>query len=337
MKWFFLFVFTFVLLACTNTEVKIGKVNYNPIHPSVRGLFMVDENTVWSSGTKGVIQKISNARDWENFINQNIDTLDFRDIHAFDENTAIIMSSGKGCVIYKTKDGCKSWKLVYENNDSTAFFDGMDFWDGKNGIAFGDPINNQLQLITTKDGGDSWQTLTPITIPETLEGEAGFAASGTGIQCVEKNTVFIGTGGAERARLFISHDRGMNWEAHETPMRSGEASGIYSLCFRDSLNGVVVGGNYLDSVSTKGNCAYTNDGGKTWASSKIPPSGYRSCVAYNGNGVYISCGRTGVDVSYDNGKTWQLISKEGFYVCVFKNYSGWLFGRNGKYARITIE
>jgi len=47
-------------------------------------------------------------------------------------------------------------------------------------------------------------------------------------------------------------------------MRNGEASGIYSLTFLDKLNGVVVGGNYLDSANIKGNCAITSDGGITW-------------------------------------------------------------------------
>ena len=38
--------------------------------------------------------------------------LDFRGIQAFDENTAIVMSSGKGDLsrLYKTTDGCRTWK-----------------------------------------------------------------------------------------------------------------------------------------------------------------------------------------------------------------------------------
>ncbi len=333
----FIPIICLVFVACSNPEVKVGKAQYNEHHPSVRGLSIVDDNIVWVSGTNGVIQQSLNGNDWVSFVERDKDTLDFRDIHAFNEKTAIIMSSGNGCVIYKTKDVCKSWKKVYENDNPKVFFDGMDFWDNQNGIAFSDPIDNELFLIETKDGGDSWQQLQPIKIPKTFKDEAGFAASGTGIQCVGDSTVLIGTGGGKYSRVFISYNRGKTWEVVNTPMRSGEASGIYSLCFMDEKNGVVVGGNYLDSTNVEGNCAYTKDGGKTWQVPVTPPNGYRSCVTYNGDGIYIACGRTGVDVSYDYGKNWEPISTEGFYTCVVKNNNGWLFGRNGKYASISIN
>ena len=49
--------------------------------------------------------------------------LDFRGIQAFDENTAIVMSTGKGnfCRLYKTTDGCKSWRLIFTNPDPDGF------------------------------------------------------------------------------------------------------------------------------------------------------------------------------------------------------------------------
>lgn len=337
MKLKFIPIICLVFTACSNPEVKIGEVNYNQYHSSVRGLYMVNENIIWASGTNGIIQQTINGNNWVSYVEKDKDTLDYRDIHAFNDNEAIIMSSGKGCVMYKTKDTGKSWELVYENGNPNVFFDGMDFWDNKNGIAFSDPIGNELYLIKTNDGGNTWQRLTPEILLGTLKGEAGFAASGTGIQCIGKSTVVIGTGGGERSRLYISNDKGKNWKVCDTPMRAGEASGIYSLCFKDSLNGVVVGGNYLDSTNIEGNCAYTKDGGKTWGVPITTPKGYRSCVVYNGNGIYITCGRTGVDVSYDDGENWKSISAEGFYSCVLKNNTGWLFGRNGKYAKITIQ
>ena len=108
----------------------------------------------------------------------------------------------------------------------------------------------KLYIITTKDGGNSWQKLEAISLPETLQGEAGFAASGTGIVCVGDSTVYIGTGGGEVSRVFISKNRGRNWKAIDTPMRTGEASGVYSLTFMDEQHGVAVGGNYLDSENT---------------------------------------------------------------------------------------
>ena len=54
---------------------------------------------------------------------------DFRGIQAFDENTAIVMSSGKGDLsrLYKTTDGCQTWKLLFTNPDKEGFWDAIKF------------------------------------------------------------------------------------------------------------------------------------------------------------------------------------------------------------------
>jgi photosystem II stability/assembly factor-like uncharacterized protein len=323
-------------IACSEPSISILPIDTVTPLSSVRGLYSVSEAITWSSGTNGVIKVTTNNNDWVSYIDTNWNQLDFRDIHAFSDKEAIIMSSGDGCEIYKTTDMNKSWQLVYENKTPGIFFDGMDFWDDKNGIAFSDPINNQLFIITTKDGGANWQELKALQLPNTLVGEASFAASGTSIVCVGDSTVFIGTGGGSIARVFKSTKKGSTWEVINTKMKAGEASGIYSMTFIDELNGVAVGGNYLDSTNIIGNCVITKDSGKTWNRPKTPPFGYRSCVAANSTGILICCGRTGVDVSYDKGNTWKHISDEGYYSCVLNESSGWLFGKN-KRAKLIIN
>jgi photosystem II stability/assembly factor-like uncharacterized protein len=338
MRNIFIFLsFLLIVSSCSQKEVKIIPIEANNNQSSKRGLFTVNPQVYWASGTDGVVMINNKNEDWKIHQDTSFSYLDFRDIHAFNSKEAIIMSSGDGCEIYKTNDGAVTWNLAYKNNSTGIFFDGMDFWDNQNGIAFSDPINNQLYVIETKDSGDSWQELQSTNLPKTLKGEAGFAASGTGIVCVGDSTVYIGTGGGEISRVFISKNRGKDWEVVNTPMRSGEASGIYSMVFIDELNGVAVGGNYLDSASTEGNCAITSDGGKTWQLPKTPPTGYRSCVAYNGNGVLICTGRNGIDVSYDNGLNWTHISDDAYYSCVLNKSTGWLTGRAGKMAKIEIN
>ena len=314
----------------------ITPITSNFFKTSMRGLYNVDENIIWASGTGGVVMKTMNNKDWETFFNPKFQLLDFRDIHAFNENEAIIMSSGDGCEIYKTKDGGKTWLKVYENKEKGIFFDGMDFWDNKNGIAMSDPINEELYMIETKDGGETWQKVTS-NIPKTLKGEACFAASGTSIKCVGDSTVYIGTGGGEQSRVFMSFNRGKSWQVVNTPMRNGEASGIYALTFIDDKNGVAVGGNYIDSLSSVGNCIITSDGGKSWRKPKKSPKGYQSCVATNKNGTLIACGSLGIDISYDKGNNWKHISNDAYHSCVLNNNKGWLVGKNGKMANITIK
>ena len=337
MRTIFLIIITFFLLSCSERSVKIIPINENDFKTSKRGLYAVNNNVIWSSGTGGIVMKTTDNNNWTFHYDSSIAHLDFRDIHAFNEQEAIIMSSGDGCEIYKTSNGAKTWSLVYQNHDKGIFFDGMDFWDNQHGLAFGDPIDNHIYIIETKNGGSSWNKLSTITLPKTLEGEAGFAASGTGIQCVGDSTVYIGTGGGEYSRIFISNNRGLTWKVVNTPMRTGEASGIYSLVFTDDKNGVLVGGNYLDSLSLEGNCAITSDGGNTWSLPKTPPTGYISCVAFNGDDVFLSTGRSGVDVSYDKGINWKHLSNDAYYSCVLNKEGGWLTGRNGKMAKIIIK
>lgn len=328
--------FTLVLIigSCTPKKVRVTPYTF-PYESSMRGLFNVDDNVSWASGTNGYTF-ISINNEWKGLQDTSWRSLDFRDIHSFSDKEAIIMSSGDGCKMYKTSDGAESWNLVYENNSEGIFFDGMGFWNDKNGIAFSDPIDNQLFIITTNDAGDSWQKLVSVNLPNTLKGEAGFAASGTGIVCVGDSSVYIGTGGGEASRVFTSHNRGKSWKAIETPMMNGEASGIYSMTFMDELNGVAVGGNYLDSANTKGNCVITSDGGLTWGLPKTPPTGYRSGVAHNGKGVLIATGRNGIDVSYDKGNNWKHVTDDAYYSVVLNGNFGWLSGRN-KMAKIIIE
>ncbi|MDF1672907.1 MAG: hypothetical protein P1U41_05355 [Vicingaceae bacterium] len=337
MKYSILLVVLLALVACSKKEVEIEITSIPLGEPSLmRGLFMVDDDVAWASGTKGIIRYSGNGKDWVAYKDTLFKDLDFRDIHAFSEKEAIIMSSGNGCKIYKTKDQCESWQIVYENTAEGIFFDGMDFWDDKNGIAFSDPINNQLFIITTQDGGDTWQKLSNSSIPSTLNGEAGFAASGTGITCVGDSTVFIGTGGGAISRIFKSTNRGKTWSVTNTNMRAGEASGIYSMLFVNNHRGIAIGGNYLDSTNINGNCIVTINGGQTWVASQKPPLGYKSCVADNGDGILISTGRTGVDVSSDNGYTWKHVSDDAYYSCVIKGKKGWLSGKN-KMAQIIIH
>jgi photosystem II stability/assembly factor-like uncharacterized protein len=327
MKSYILLTFSLLMLySCTHKKVEIIPCTF-PYETSLRGLFNVTDSVSWASGSNGYIFTSTNM-EWEGAPVDTFKTLDFRDVHGFSAQEAILMSSLEDSKIYKTFDGANSWKLVYENDSSGIFFNGLDFWDANNGIAFSDPIGDQLFIITTTDGGMSWHKLEALDLPKTLNGEAGFAASGTGIVCVGDSSVYIGTGGGEVARVFRSQNRGKNWKVVETPMRNGEASGIYSITFLDELNGVAVGGNYIDSANITGNCVLTSDGGLTWRLPQTPPNGYRSGVAHNGNGTLISTGRNGVDVSYDKGNNWAFVSDSAYYSVVLTANSGWLSGKN---------
>ena len=299
---------------------------------NLRGLSAVNDKVVWASGSNGTWMKtIDGGNTWHYGRIDGAYKLDFRDIHATGINTAWVLSAGDTGRIYKTSDGGISWSSQYENYTKGIFFDGFAFWDEENAIAYSDPIDETFFLVITEDGGETWTKINTDKIPKTLDKEAGFAASGTGICTYGDSLVWIASGGGEKARVFKSANRGRNWTAEDTPMVSGEGKGIFSMVFSSPLNGIVVGGSYLDTTNSQGNCATTNDGGKTWQLvTRSQPNGYRSCIAISKDGnTLVTVGRTGSEYSTNGGEFWKPLGRQGFFSCAFSNSYIWAVGRNG--------
>ena len=81
---------------------------------------------------------------------------------------------------------------VHHDTSAAVFLDAMAWWDADEGLVFGDPVNDCLTLLVTRDGGQTW-TQTPCNdTPPTLEGEAGFAASNGNI-CIQGDTAWVFT------------------------------------------------------------------------------------------------------------------------------------------------
>lgn len=282
-----------------------------------RGLCAVNNKVAWVTGSKGTVGKTTDGGSTWNFMKVLDPTKsEIRDIEAWDENTAVILSVKDPAQILKTTDGGSTWKEVYTANNSETFLNGFAFWDKENGIAYGDPIKGHFEILHTTDGGDSWVHLPDEHLPKATKNEAGFAASGTGICVGKKGKVWFGTGG-NASHMFVSDDYGKTWKHHETHMTHGMSSkGINSVVFVDDKIGVAVGGDFTAPDVTEKNYSVTSDGGQTW---HIPdkhqhPSGYRSCVEYINKTTFITVGKNGIDISYDGGFNWQVVSHIGFLV-----------------------
>ena len=73
---------------------------------SMRGLSVVDAQVAWASGTGGaVLRTTDGGQSWQARPVAGADSLDFRDIEAFDSLTAYVLSAGPDGRIYKTVDG----------------------------------------------------------------------------------------------------------------------------------------------------------------------------------------------------------------------------------------
>lgn len=283
---------------------------------SFRGLSVVDDHSAWVSGSKGTVgRSVNGGRLWTFFSPAGYEKLDFRSVYGFDSTEALIGNAGSPAYLLRTYDGDRSWQKVYSNPDSSAFLDGIDFWDDQNGIAFGDPILGKMLILLTHDGGKTWEELPVNKRPALQSGEASFAASGTTIRCTGKSDVWIATGG-KVSRLWHSTDRGHTWQPHALPiLQGGSGTGVFSFYISDHGRFILVGGDYERDSLCKDHVFYSTNQGRNWQAPITPTRGYRECVELVAPEKVLAVGPGGADYSIDGGKSWHPESNEkGFHV-----------------------
>jgi hypothetical protein len=249
--------------------------------------------------------------------------LDFRGIQAFDENTAIVMSSGKGDLsrLYKTIDGCQTWKLLFTNPDKEGFWDAIKFVDRTLGYLLGDPVKDRFRVWRTMDSGETWQDqqdsrLTTFRANPLTQG--AFAASNSALWVTNLDQTYLafGTGGTAGAMVYSiarfalatgGAGGGSRWETSMGDKT--QSSGIFSIYFRYDAGsfptGVAVGGDYTKPDDSTNTAAQTRTGAINWQPAQTPPHGYRSSVAYDPTQkLWITVGPNGTDISCDDGKNW---------------------------------
>jgi len=343
-----LFVLCLVMFSAVGCADQPPVVSWEPVESqlssSLRGLSAVDSNTAWISGSQGgVAHTRDGGESWVVGTVPESTSLDFRDVEAFPDGTAYLMSAGSGSLsrIYKTTDWGESWALQHTNPHEAGFFNGMAFWDPENGMVVGDPVDGHLFLLVTKDGGESWTRLSGNRVPEVLEGEYGFAASGTNIATFGDQGLVVGSGGPV-ARVFRTADRGQSWDVISTPMAAGNASsGIFSIHFRDLDSAILVGGDYQNPDASSGTVARSADGGRTWALAQESHGvGFRSGVAWRAaapHSMWVAVGTSGSSYSVDDGLSWRTFDSEPLNAVAFNGAVGWAAGPDGRVVRLRVN
>ncbi len=333
----FLVPILFVITLQNSFSQYLWKNSSIEIKSSFRALSVIDDKVAWVGGTKGTIGRTLDGGKTFSFKQVGgSEALDFRSVYAFDSLNAIIANAGSPAFIFRTTDGGKNWKEVYRNEAKDAFVDGIDFWNDKKGMIYGDPMNGKMLLITTNDGGMTWTEVPESKRPVLKEGEASFAASGTGIRCFDKKKIAITTGG-KISRLWTSNDNGETWSVSDLPIIQGiESAGAFSSVFW-SKKGVVVGGDYKNDAQTGQHVYLTLDKGKTWNLPIRPTRGLREAVESLGNDYLIAVGPQGADLSNDGGINWTVLSDEKGFHTIRKARDGSLIisAGNSKIAVIT--
>ncbi len=311
----------------------------------LRGIDSVGDGVAWASGTDGtVLRTTDTGQTWQHCPTPpNADHLDFRAIQAFDQNTAIVMSSGKGDLsrLYRTTDACQTWTLLFTNPDTEGFWDALRFESKhdapRTGVLVGDPVNKKRVVFLSRDSGASWQRwdegtyLTETRCKERAsvadEGEGLFAASNTSaFEFFGINFAFV-TGGSSGSK-FVYLDGGdadgmlpcrIKLPAVSLPLAKGNTAGAFAMSAKEPssyfpIEAMIVGGDYASPTATQGTAVFlsTKRGDPLQGQSLFkatlpttPPHGYRSAVAYDStHNTWITVGPNGTDISTDDGRNW---------------------------------
>ena len=302
----------------------------------------VGGGVVWVAGAGGTVGHTADGgATWQLGVVPGADTLQFRDVVAFDDRTAWALSIGPGAAsrIVKTVDGGASWRTVFVNDEPEAFFDCLSMWDGRRGLAFSDSVEGAFVVVATDDGGETWRRLPDDVLPPAHDGEGGFAASGTCVATAGADRAWIATGNADPGRVLRTTDGGRTWTAHDTPVPGGDAAGLASVAFLDGERGVAVGGDLSDPGSDADAVARTADGGRTWQpGGRLPFPGAAYGAAYvPESGAVVAVGPGGAAVSDDDGRTWRRVDGRAWWgVAASGPDAVWLTGPDGRIARLRL-
>ena len=309
---------TALFISCNKEEKRGYKASFTTatadtlLHDniSIRAL-AIDNDLAWYAGNNGKYGWVSlnGGKDFSGVIAKDTLLPEFRSL-AQTPNGVFILSVGTPALLYKiSKDGKRN-NLVYTESGEKVFYDCLKFYNDKEGIAMGDPIDGYPSIIKTYDGGETWSKVGTVLLPKFDEGEAAFAASNSNM-VVKDGKTWIASGGKKSRILFLDKNA-KNWEVFDTPIVQGkEMTGIFGADFYDDKIGFAVGGDYEKPEQNWGNKILTEDGGKTWKLvGEKAGFGYASCVQFvpnsNGNEL-VTVGKTGVWYSFDRGTTWKKI------------------------------
>ncbi len=323
--------FSLIILKC-NSQQLTQLSGLPPV--SFRGVDLLNDQEWWLSGQLNTVVKTSDGGNtWKVFhVGDTSKHTDFRDIEVLPNGNVLVLGITNPACIFKSSDGGDSWRKVFE--DSTLFLDGFDFWDNKNGICLGDPVNGYWTILETSDGGESWNLLKKKSLPEAQDQEAAFAAGGGPIKTFGKKEVAFVTGGSEFSRLIFSKNSGKNWEYRFPLIASNNSAGVFTLEKNNNNELILLGGDYQLPYDSSSNIAliqqekYNNI---TVLADNVP-RGYRCAVSNVSGSIMVAVGDEGLDLSPDGGHTWRPIESPGFYSVKCSSNTCVMAGKKGRVA-----
>jgi photosystem II stability/assembly factor-like uncharacterized protein len=304
-------------------------------------VWAVSSKVAWASGIGGTfVLTIDGGRTWRAGVVPGADSLEFRDVHAFSADRAVLLAAGPGekSRIYLTIDGGLTWGRTFQNSEPNGFYDCFDF-RGDTAIVVSDAIGDRFPLERTTDGGRTWAPYQPPgwdairAVPK----EGAFAASGTCVTYRSDGAFLIGTATGGRV-IIVGRDRA---EVVKTPIIAKESAGIATLAFRSATIGVAAGGDLAQPDAHLDNVIVTRSGGRSWSLGGRPPFGgpvYGLAYVPSRAGTVVAVGPKGAAWSADDGRTWRrLDDKDHWAVAFAADGTGWAVGPGGRISKISFR
>jgi photosystem II stability/assembly factor-like uncharacterized protein len=231
--------------------------------------------------------------------------------------------SGGGNV-FRSMDGGNTWHREAANafTDPASFPDDMKFFNSKDGVIFGDPVNGYFEIYTTTDGGDTWSRVPSSNLPALLQDEYGIPF----LADTYMNTIWVITAIVDAnyipvsGRLLQSDDKGLTWYVRNAslPFVGGDGS----IKFRNSSVGLYKN-NAILYRTTDGGTTYNvvNYTGKWFSFDLDNVPGNSGWWISTGGGTLTptnpnSAKGFGSSISYDDGSHWVTLDTDVNHTCV---------------------
>jgi photosystem II stability/assembly factor-like uncharacterized protein len=326
----------------------VGSLTLEPVDVGTEALLQAvgtpSPEVIWLSGHEGTwARSVDGGTTWESGVVEGYEEFQFRDVEAFDGSTALLMSAGPGDAsrILRTGDGGRGWEEVFRMDHPEGFLDCMDFWDRDRGLVYGDAVDGEFYVLTTGDGGRSWRRIPPDVLPPALEGEGGFAASGSCVDTAEPGLAWIVTGNGSVPRLVRTGDAGESWSVSPLPLAEGSGRGATTVGFRPDGLGFALGGD-LDPDGGGARVALTADRGASWSAvGDLVMDGAVYGAAWipdRDPATVVAVGPGGLDFSVDGGMRWLSADTAAYWAVGFSTPDrGWAVGPGGRVTRVTVR
>ncbi len=286
----------------------------------------VDNNVVWTGGTHGTVLFTTNSgTSWKSVGGGTIGTNTVDAVEAVNATTAFITTySGNTGRIFRTTNGGTSWSLV-ESKTGVAF-GGIQMKTALEGYAIGSPSAGKWNVIKTKDGGATWNSIATEPKEDSLtvlgENYAGpHYVRPYGVQLLGDTISFGSVSGV----VYRSTNLGATWST------SSSVSPLSALHFNSSSVGLS-GSSYYDSIR------FTSDGGISW---KKASAAWAKPVTYisGSNNEFWATNGSSIAYTKNMGQDWSF-STPGYWGLsgnlyalsfspVVSQLNGWAVGASG--------